>query len=178
IIQSLPISLPATPAERVSTIQRLIAERRLALQQMDAMRVRLKELEAEVNFFSSQSVREQIESASLARERAALEKKNADERLALAVKANLAAKEEDERASHLSAILEHGERIGLQEGHCPLCDAVRTDREFADAIAAAKARLARRGETLARLSAEAASARSEAEMAGRTLADADREYSE
>jgi len=178
IIQSLPISLPATPAERVSTIQRLIAERRLALQQMDAMRVRLKELEAEVNFFSSQSGREQIESASLARERAALEKKNADERLALAVKANLAAKEEDERASHLSAILEHGERIGLQEGHCPLCDAVRTDREFADAIAAAKARLARRGETLARLSAEAASARSEAEMAGRTLADADREYSE
>jgi chromosome segregation protein len=54
----------------------------------------------------------------------------------------VAAKEKDEIASHLLALLSHGERVGLQDGHCPLCRAERTSDQFVSAIEAARALLA------------------------------------
>jgi hypothetical protein len=52
----------------------------------------------------------------------------------------------DEFASRLTVLLDHGEALGLQDHHCPLCDAARTDEEFARAISDARARLNQRGE--------------------------------
>ena len=178
IIESLPISLPPGLAERVETIQRLIAERRLILQQLDAVRARLKELENEVAFFASANAQEQVEGARAGREGAAQGKTLADERLALATQADVAEKQGDEFATHISAILEHGEAVGLIEGHCPLCDAVRTQPEFAAAIAAARTRLAARGERLATTAAAVAKARSEVATADQALAVADKRYTE
>ena len=178
IIESLPISLPPGLAERVETIQRLIAERRLILQQLDAVRARLKELENEVAFFASANAQEQVEGARAGREGAAHGKTLADERLALATQADVAEKQGDEFATHISAILEHGEAVGLIEGHCPLCDAVRTQPEFAAAIAAARTRLAARGERLATTAAAVAKARSEVATADQALAVADKRYAE
>jgi DNA repair exonuclease SbcCD ATPase subunit len=178
IIESLPISLPAALGERVETVQRVIAERRLVLQQLDAARAQMKELDNEVAFFSSANAKEQMEGARSARGTAARNKTLADERLALANRADVAEKESDEFATHISAILEHGEAVGLIEGHCPLCDAARTQPEFTAAIAATKARLAARGERLTTTAAAVAKARSEVASADQTLAAANKRYTE
>jgi chromosome segregation protein len=69
----------------------------------------------------------------------------------------------------MTALLEHGTALGLQDGHCPLCNAVHSPEEFAHAIAATRARLAEIGERL-RASAQAvAEARSAASTAGDEL---------
>lgn len=178
IIEGLPIVLPPSLAERVSAVQRLIVDGRLALQQMERMRVQLKEVENEIAFFSSADGREQVKAARIAREKADEEKRVADERLALATSTETAEEEGDQFAVHISAILEHGEAIGLVDGHCPLCNAARTQPEFADAMAAARKRLAARGERLAAAAAAVARARSEAATVERALADATRRYAE
>jgi chromosome segregation protein len=178
IIESLPIPVPAGLAEKVETIQRVIAERRLVLQQLDSVRVRLKELDDEAAFFSSVNAQEQVEGARAGRERAAQDKTLAGERLALAIRENVEEKEADEFAAHISAILEHGEAIGLIEGRCPLCDAARTKPEFAAAIEAGRARLATRGERIRTTAAAVAKARSEVASADQALAAASKRYTD
>ena len=69
--------------------------------------------------------------------------------LALAQRADESERASDSYAAHLTAILEHGQGLGLQDGHCPLCAASRSQQEFDAAIADARARLAARGERLA-----------------------------
>lgn len=44
-------------------------------------------------------------------------------------------------ATSLAAIIEHGERLGLHDEHCPLCSASRTSEEFLAGIALARARM-------------------------------------
>ena len=46
-------------------------------------------------------------------------------------------------ASELAALLRHGTELGLRDGHCPLCDAERTEKEFQGGIEAAEQHLAR-----------------------------------
>ncbi|CAG9226315.1 hypothetical protein PSAB6_460038 [Paraburkholderia sabiae] len=48
----------------------------------------------------------------------------------------------DAIAASLSLLVEHGERLGLHEDHCPLCAAHRTSDEFAAGLAAARRRIA------------------------------------
>jgi len=45
----------------------------------------------------------------------------------------------------LIALLEHGARVGLHDGHCPLCDALRTQLEYEQGISTARTRLAELG---------------------------------
>jgi chromosome segregation protein len=165
IIENLPISLPPTLVERVEMIRGLIADRRLVLQQLDTARERVGALEDEVAFLSSTAGKEQIEAARRGREGAEKAKARAEEQLTLAVKTDDAEKASDEFATHISAILQHGEAVGLVEGHCPLCNAARTNSEFSAAIAAARKQLATRGERLAKSAAAVAKARSEVDMA-------------
>ena len=61
-----------------------------------------------------------------------------------------AERESDAFATHLAALLDHGSHLGLQSGHCPLCDAARSSEEFEVALIAAKERLAGRDSSLAR----------------------------
>jgi DNA repair exonuclease SbcCD ATPase subunit len=56
--------------------------------------------------------------------------------------------EADKYASHLSAIVEHGAILGLDQGRCPLCNAKRTGEEFKAALERARARLSGRSESL------------------------------
>ncbi|TVT76544.1 MAG: AAA family ATPase [Denitromonas halophila] len=44
-------------------------------------------------------------------------------------------------AASLAAIIEHGEKLGKHDGHCPLCAASRTDEEFAAGLALARKRM-------------------------------------
>jgi DNA repair exonuclease SbcCD ATPase subunit len=49
--------------------------------------------------------------------------------------------ERDAIAASLSLLVEHGERLGLHEDHCPLCAAFRTPEEFSTGVAAALRRI-------------------------------------
>jgi len=49
--------------------------------------------------------------------------------------------EMDAMAASLSLLVEHGERLGLHDDHCPLCAAYRTSDEFAAGLAAARRRI-------------------------------------
>ena len=51
------------------------------------------------------------------------------------------AEEEDKFAADMLALLDHGANIGRIDGHCPLCDAERSQADFEAAIAKARARL-------------------------------------
>jgi DNA repair exonuclease SbcCD ATPase subunit len=58
--------------------------------------------------------------------------------------------EADRFATQMVALLNHGEEIGLIDGHCPLCDAVREDKDFREAIEQARNRLRERGAAASR----------------------------
>ena len=178
IMEMIGITLPPAPAERIAAIQKLIADKRLALQQMERMLQQLKEVESEVAFFASENGRAQVATRLAARDKAIAGKRLAEERLALARRAYEVEKEGDEFAAHISVILEHGEAVGLLDGHCPLCDAVRTQAEFMDAVAAARTRLAARGEALATSNAALRAASSEVAAAEQALISEDRSYSQ
>jgi chromosome segregation protein len=51
----------------------------------------------------------------------------------------------DAFAAAYRALLDHGEEIGLQADHCPLCNSAVSNDQFRDAIAAARERLNERG---------------------------------
>jgi len=54
-------------------------------------------------------------------------------------------KEADAIATALAELVRHGEYLGLSDGHCPLCAAERTPREFEAGIELARARISQRG---------------------------------
>ena len=54
-------------------------------------------------------------------------------------------REVDALAASLAALLSHGIDVGLQEGHCPLCESALSDEQFRAAIEHGKARLATSG---------------------------------
>jgi chromosome segregation protein len=159
IVESLPISLPSGLTERIEAIRKLTIEKKVALQQIESARTLSRELFPEITYLNSPSAQAEAEAARVAQENASRETTLADERLALAVRLDAAEKESDEHATHMAAILEHGAAVGLQAGHCPLCDAVRTTAEFEAAISSAKARMAVRGEKLQAAAATLAEAR-------------------
>ena len=54
-------------------------------------------------------------------------------------------READATAAAFAELVAHGEEVGLQEGHCPLCDSAVTDEKFAAALVSARERLSSRG---------------------------------
>jgi chromosome segregation protein len=71
----------------------------------------------------------------------------------------------DRFAENMLGLIRHGEVLGLQHGHCPLCAAERSDDEFRRAIADARAQLSERGERIATLTSEVEGARSKLDAA-------------
>lgn len=178
VIESLPATLPAGLVERVEAIRKLTTEKRIALQEIDAARLVSRQVLPEIEYFNSPAAQTAIEAARTTEETATREYARANEHLNLAVRLDAAEKETDEHASHIAALLEHGSAVGLQDGHCPLCDAVRTESEFVKSISEKKARLAVRGQQLAAASEALAKARSTAAAAERDLSVAQSRYGE
>ena len=61
-------------------------------------------------------------------------RERADEEQIDAERIDAAERENDTLTSRLVALLDHGETLGLQAGHCPLCGAERSSEELAAAI--------------------------------------------
>jgi DNA repair exonuclease SbcCD ATPase subunit len=172
ILESMVPSLPAGLAERTEATRRLLAERRLALREIESARLSAEEVQPEFNFFNSQESIKEIEQADSAQETALREKALADERLALAHRFDAAERANDAFATHMAAIIEHGSALGLHDGHCPLCNAMRTAQEFENAVSASKRLLADRGVRLAEAAEAVAKARALVNESERSLTTA------
>lgn len=120
---------------------------------------RLAELERLIsNAFDLKPVLESVQASAWDETLKAMESdlRSAEERLSLvqarldaAARALEAERESDAFATHLAALVDHGSYLGLQDGHCPLCDAARSNDAFEAALAAARKKLAGRDTGLA-----------------------------
>lgn len=82
------------------------------------------------------------EAASVANEAAQREHQSAQQAVSEAEQRLVREEAMDAIAASLSLLVEHGERLGLHDDHCPLCAAHRTSDEFAAGLAAARQRIA------------------------------------
>jgi chromosome segregation protein len=169
-------SLPEGLGERTEVVRRFIAERRLVIRDLESARASAQELLPEIQSLSSPDTAAERERARVAHEQAAAQKGAADEALKVALRLEQSERENDEYSGHLAALLNHGSAVGLQHGHCPLCDAARDQNEFDAAIAKAKERLAARGVKLAETTAAVNAARTRARDADRASAEAGARY--
>jgi chromosome segregation protein len=71
-------------------------------------------------------------------------------------------------AASLAAIIEHGERLGRHDAHCPLCAAERTDEEFSTGLLLARQRMEALASGIAAARQKATAARG---AAARSFAD-------
>ena len=178
VIETLPISLPSGLVERSETLGQFIADKKLALREVESARALSQQFREELLYFNSADARAELEAARIAQEASALEKVTAEERVASAAQLDQAERENDQYVAHMNALLEHGVAVGLQHERCPLCDAKRTVAEFERALSATRARLALTGQKMATAAATLAEARTalriaeqKATSAGRRLAE-------
>lgn len=130
------------------TLRAWIADRRAALTRFEAARERMVSISGQKERIGSDEFSFALNQArSTVQEYRALAV--AKQEIADAASRLLSTEQDaDFIATHFAALLEHGSSLGLQEGHCPLCDAARTDPEFAAALSRIRERLHGRAETL------------------------------
>ena len=172
-IEALSISLSADPRERAEEIRKIVADRKRALREIEDARIRSEAVVAELTFLRSPEATAQMESAKAARDTAAKNKDQAEQRLALAIRAQTAEQEGDSYAAHFTALLEHGTALGLQDGHCPLCAAFRSMEEFNRAVASARNRLAARSERMIAATSAVTEVESQVNSAAQALSAAE-----
>jgi DNA repair exonuclease SbcCD ATPase subunit len=161
MIESDAPSLPGDQGtgERLIALRKLVAEKKIELSEIEAARTLTESLVAEMTFLGSSEAQSERAVALADLARLNQERALAVDRVKTAERLEKAEQESDTFASHLATLLEHGKAVGLQEGHCPLCDAPRTVAEFDRALESARMRLADRGSKLADARATAEQAR-------------------
>ena len=137
IIRTLAPDLADAPGERAEMLRRRVADRKQSIPVLAEAVARAEDLQTERLHFESEAGVAEIAATRAEHAAARQAKERADEGLAGAQRLEAAERESDAFASHMVAVLDHVEAVGLQAGHCPLCDAVRSSEEFAAAIAAA-----------------------------------------
>ena len=120
--------------ERLAALRSHIAEKKIGLREIETARTFSESLLPETAYFASTGAASEREALLAERTRLSQEKPLADNRLQAARDAEQAEQESDLFASHLAALLDHGTAAGLQDGHCPLCDAARTTKQFDQAL--------------------------------------------
>jgi DNA repair exonuclease SbcCD ATPase subunit len=169
MLEALGITLPGTLAQRIEVVRGAIVDKKASLQELDATRLRSAAIQDEVRFFNSETGRAEIQAAEAEVESAERASALAQQNLETAIRLDAIVRETNQHAAHLAALLEHGAAVGLQEGHCPLCDAVRTGEEFEGALSSVRGRLAEFGERLRASSRAVEEARSVASRASDDL---------
>ena len=145
----LPLSQLAMAAQRavtadrvrLQTLERLDAE----LSQSNAWRAELAAVEK-----AAEEVGEKIETAQAELREAARLRDQAIELLQ-------AARLQNSGLASLAQLREHGLRLGLDQGHCPLCGSKISEEEFQNHLAEIQLNIERHNESLSRLSSDEAS---------------------
>jgi DNA repair exonuclease SbcCD ATPase subunit len=146
MLEALGITLPDTLAQRIEIVRGAIVDKRESLQELNAARLRSVAIQDELQFFNSETGWAEIQAAEANVESAQRAVAVAQQNLETAIQLDAQVREGNEQAAHIASLLEHGAAVGLQEGHCPLCDAVRKPGEFETALSNIRARLAEFGE--------------------------------
>ncbi len=134
---------------RLETVRGFIADRKAALTRFNSARVLAAPLAEEAAIVASGATQAAIADADSRLRETIANTATSLNKVGLAEKLDDAERFSDQGAAHFAALVEHGEALGLQHGHCPLCDSAKSDPEFAAAIAAIRNRLAERGKRLA-----------------------------
>lgn len=143
-LQVIGAAVPDSPPEltaRLTAGRNALANGRARLGRMgEALQLGREVALAQAAYNTSEAVADR-EAASRAHEAAQREHQAAQQTLS-ETEQRLAREEEmDAIAASLSLLVEHGERLGLHEEHCPLCAASRTPEEFAAGVTAARHRI-------------------------------------
>ncbi|MDD9732300.1 AAA family ATPase [Mameliella sp. AT18] len=119
-----------------------LADRRTRLAHMSEALQLARELEIEQKTFNSQEAVDERRAALTGRDSAQKAKDDADAAVTEAERRLTQEEDADAVAASLTLLVEHGERLGLHEDHCPLCAAHRTSEEFSAGLEAARRRIA------------------------------------
>ncbi|HDT5862761.1 TPA: AAA family ATPase [Aeromonas hydrophila subsp. hydrophila] len=143
-LQVIDIAAPDAPPEltaRLTAGRNALASKRTQLVRMgEALQLGQEVASAQAAYTTPEAI-EDRETASRAHEAAQREHQAAQQAVSEA-KQRLEREEEiDAIAASLSLLVEHGERLGLHEEHCPLCAAYRTPDEFSSGVDAARRRI-------------------------------------
>ena len=146
IIDAIP-DLTDMP-DKTASIRKWLAEHRRSFADVDGARTRAERLLPQIKEATSLLAGDELTAAESALAAAVEHRDDALGRLKVAERLAAAERETDEYATHLSALVEHGAIVGLDHGHCPLCDAERTSEQFRTGLVKARGRLAGQGERL------------------------------
>lgn len=150
VVESLvPAStLSGSTPDRLRSLRAYVANRKLALRDVESARKMAESVRSEMAYFAKEATSGE-RAATQRSEELARTREQATGRLDEARRREEAERSIDLFASHLAGLLEHGRAVGLQHGHCPLCDATRTGEQFERALNALSNRVADRGKALA-----------------------------
>ena len=137
IVQDAPIDL----IPLLSTGRQALVTSRITLQNMGEALAIGQETEALRKLFNTPEAVSERLTANEALEQARSAKIQADVTIATAEDRVSREEDADAIAAALTHLVEDGERLGLHDGHCPLCAARRTDKEFASGLEAARRRI-------------------------------------
>lgn len=158
--------------ERLAAGRAVLSFRRARLGPMREAIFRGREVLASRRALESPEAIEKREQARLRLETVTRTKEDAD-RAAQEESRKLEIEERaNEIAASLAALTEHGERLGLHDGHCPLCAAKRTGDEFAAGVSLARQRMNVLASNIAAARQRAAGAREAASWAAVELEQA------
>ncbi|AYC32989.1 chromosome segregation protein SMC [Pseudomonas cavernae] len=143
-LQVIGAAAPDAPPEltaRLTAGRNALANGRARLGRMsEALQLGREVASVQAAYNTSEAVADR-ETASKAHEKAQREHQAAQQAVSEAEQRLAREEEVDAIAASLSLLVEHGERLGLHEDHCPLCAAYRTPDEFAAGLAAARRRI-------------------------------------
>ncbi|MGK7062732.1 AAA family ATPase [Bradyrhizobium sp. 1050_B9_N1_2] len=158
-------------AQRIDLAQRTLPDRRRRLEGLDLAAFQSHEVAAFQRAFHSpdEVARRELANVALQTARANFDRLTAE--LGVAQRAYDLEAKANEIAASLSILVEHGERLGLHDEHCPLCAATRTNDEFAAGIQSARARIDQLAEGVNSARDNLASARQAASRAEQQVAE-------
>lgn len=160
----------------LATIRSMILDRRRSIEHLHRAARELDEIQASLDYFASTEGNEEIGELAVAKEAAQKERDSAVLEHQSAMAQYEVQRTQDAISLHLAGLLEHGEAVGLIDGHCPLCDALRTNDDFLSALSRLRARTEENGALARSISEQLDSSRHREVTADRNLTLANEAY--
>ncbi len=143
-MQALVVATPDAPQELVARLAAGRAALTTRRAQLGAIGEAIFQGREVLSLRSALETPEALAKRTEAQQRLAAATRSKEDAERVAAEANKALELEErgnDIAASLAAIIEHGERLGRHDAHCPLCAAERTDEEFANGLLLARQRM-------------------------------------
>lgn len=143
-LEVIAAAAPDAPPEltgKLTASRSALANGRARLGRMSEALQLGREIEAAQAAYNAPEAVARREAAALAHEAAQRDYQSMQQAVTEAEQRLVREEEMDAVAASLSLLVEHGERLGLHDDHCPLCAAHRTPDEFAAGLAEARRRI-------------------------------------